>query len=279
MGTAAWYELMQGLAYLGDMLDKMWAILTASPQSFKGGTIWSIIETINGVLGAVGTALLVLFFTIGVIKTCGSFAELKKPETAVKVFIRFAIAKALVDNCLKLLVNFVIIVQSVISTITASNPIGTALEFTIPSDVSTKFDSVGILDGAIPLWAVCFIAHIALIVISMVLLLTVYGRFFRIFIYAAIAPIPLSTIAGQPTENIGKSFLKSFAGVCLQGVVIVLACIIFTAYAASSPTAIDTTLEPIEMVWGYVVSVVFNMLVLLGLVKGSDRIIHDMMGL
>ena len=113
----------------------------------------------------------------------------------------------------------------------------------------------------------------------MVLLLTVYGRYFRIFIYAAIAPIPLSTIAGQPTENIGKSFLKSFAGVCLQGVVIVLACIIFTAYAASSPTAIDTTLEPIQMVWGYVISVVFNMLVLLGLVKGSDRIIHDMMGL
>ena len=98
-------------------------------------------------MGAVGTALLVLFFTIGVIKTCGSFAELKKPETAVKVFIRFAIAKALVDNCLKLLVNFVIIVQSVISTITAANPIGTALEFTIPSDVSSKFDSVGIVDG------------------------------------------------------------------------------------------------------------------------------------
>ena len=207
MGTAGWYELMQGLEYLGNMLDKMWAILTTSPQSFKGGTIWSIIETINGVLGAVGTALLVLFFTIGVIKTCGSFAELKKPETAVKVFVRFAIAKALVDNCLKLLVNFVTIVQSVISSITAANPIGTALEFTIPSDVQSKFDNVGILDGAIPLWAVCFIAHIAFVVISMVLLLTVYGRFFRIYIYAAIAPLPLATLAGQPTENIGKSFL------------------------------------------------------------------------
>ena len=278
MGTAAWYELMQGLEYLGDMLDKMWALLTASPQSFKGGTLWSIIETINGVLGAVGTALLVLFFTVGMIKTCGSFAELKKPETAVKVFVRFAIAKFLVDNCLKLLVNFVTIVQSVISKITAANPIGTALEYTIPSDVMAKFTSVGILDGAIPLWAVCFIAHLAFIVISMVLLLTVYGRFFRIYIYAAIAPIPLSTIAGQPTENIGKSFLKSFAGVCLQGVVIVLACIIFTAFAASAPK-MDTTVEPIMMVWVYVVEVIFNLLVLLGLVKGSDRITHDMMGL
>ena len=278
MGTAAWYELMQGLEYLGDMLDKMWAILTTSPESFKGGTIWSIITTINGVLGSIGTALLVLFFTIGVIKTCGSFAELKKPETAVKVFIRFAIAKALIDNCLDLLVDFVTIVQGVISQRTASSSSGTALEFTIPSEVQSTFEGIGILDGAIPIWAVCFIAHLAFIVIGIVLLLTVYGRFFRIYMYTAIAPIPLSTMAGQPTESIAKSFLKSYAGVCMQGVVIVLACIIFTAYAASMPE-IDTTAEPLAMVWRYVSEVIFNMLVLLGLVKGSDRIIHDMMGL
>ena len=278
MGTAAWYELMQGLQYLGDKLDKMWALLTTSPQNFKGGGIWSIITTINGVLGAIGTALLVLFFTIGVIKTCGSFAELKKPETAVKVFIRFAISKYLIDNCLKLMLNFVTIVQGVIAKVTASSSVGTALEFSIPSSVQSKFDGVGTLDGAIPLWAICFIAHIAFIVIGIVLLLTVYGRFFRIYMYTAIAPIPLSTLAGQPTENIAKSFLKSYAGVCMQGVVIVLACVIFTAYAASMPQ-IDTSAEPIKMVWGYVSEVVFNMLVLLGLVKGSDRIIHDMMGL
>ena len=278
MGTAAWYELMQGLQYLGDKLDKMWALLTTSPQNFKGGGIWSIITTINGVLGAIGTALLVLFFTIGVIKTCGSFAELKKPETAVKVFIRFAISKYLIDNCLKLMLNFVTIVQGVIAKVTASSSVGTALEFSIPSSVQSKFDGVGILDGAIPLWAICFIAHIAFIVIGIVLLLTVYGRFFRIYMYTAIAPIPLSTLAGQPTEIIAKSFLKSYAGVCMQGVVIVLACVIFTAYAASMPQ-IDTSAEPIKMVWGYVSEVVFNMLVLLGLVKGSDRIIHDRMGL
>ena len=260
------------------MLDKMWSILTTSPQSFKGGGIWSVITTINGVLGAIGTALLVLFFTIGVIKTCGSFAELKKPETAVKVFIRFAISKALIDNCLSILVDFVTIVQDVIKRITDSSSIGTALEFVIPSDVQSSFDSVGILDGAIPLWSVCFIAHIAFMIIGMILLLTVYGRFFRIYMYTAIAPIPLSTMAGQPTESIGKSFLKSYAGVCLQGVVIVLACVIFSAYAASMPN-MDTSLDPIRMVWVYVGEVTFNMLVLVGLVKGSDRIIHDMMGL
>ena len=278
MGTAAWYELMQGLQYLGSMLSKMWSILTTSPQSFKGGAIWKVITTINGVLGAIGTALLVLFFTIGVIKTCGSFAELKKPETAVKAFVRFAIAKALIDNCLKLMVNFVTIVQSVIAKVASASSIGTALEYSVPSKVKSTFDGIGILDGAIPIWAVCFIAHIAFIVIGIVLLLTVYGRFFRIYMYTAIAPIPLSTMAGQPTEGIAKSFLKSYAGVCMQGVIIVLACVIFTAYAGSMPQ-MDTTVEPIQMVWKYVSEVIFNMLVLLGLVKGSDRIIHDMMGL
>ena len=278
MGTAAWYELMEGLKFLGSMLSKMWALLTTSPQSFKGGAIWKVITTINGVLGAIGTALLVLFFTIGVIKTCGSFAEPKKPETTVKVFVRFVLAKYLINNCLKLMVNFVTIVQSVISKIANSSKIGTALEFSIPSKVQATFNSIGILDGAIPIWAVCFIAHIAFIIIGIVLLLTVYGRFFRIYMYTAIAPIPLSTLAGQPTENIAKSFLKSYAGVCMQGVVIVLACVIYTAYAASMPQ-IDTTVQPIQMVWKYVSEVLFNMLVLLGLVKGSDRIIHDMMGL
>ena len=278
MGLAAWYELYQGLQYLGEKLAEIWSLLTTSPQSFKEGAIWSVISTINGVLGAIGTALLVLFFTIGVIKTCGSFAELKKPETAVKVFIRFCVAKWLIDNCLSILVNFVTIIQSIISDVTETSSIGTALEFAIPSDVQSTFEGIGILDGAIPVWAVCFISHLAMIVIAIVLLLTVYGRFFRIYMYTAIAPIPLSTLAGQPTENIARSFLKSYAGVCLQGVVIVLACIIFTAFAATAPE-MDTTLEPLEMVWKYVSDLIFNLLILLGLVKGSDRIIHDMMGL
>ena len=278
MGLAAWYELYQGLQFLGEKLSEMWTLLTTSPQSFKDGSIWSIISSINGVLEAIGTALLVLFFTVGVIKTCGSFAELKKPETAVKVFIRFAIAKALIDNGLSIMINFVTIVQGIISDVTSSSSIGTALEFAIPSDVQTTFEGIGILDGAIPVWAVCFISHLAMIVIGIVLLLTVYGRFFRIYMYTAIAPIPLSTLAGQPTENIARSFLKSYAGVCLQGVVIVLACIIFSAFVSSAPQ-MDTTLDPLEMVWKYVSELIFNMLILLGLIKGSDRIIHDMMGL
>ena len=55
-----------------------------------------MIVQIHGALQAIGYALLVLFFVVGVVKTCGSFTEVKRPEHALKIFIRFAIAKGVV---------------------------------------------------------------------------------------------------------------------------------------------------------------------------------------
>lgn len=96
--------------------------------------------------------------------------------------------------------------------------------------------------------------------------------------YAAIAPIPLSTFAGEPTSSVGKNFIRSYAGVCLQGVVIALSCIIFSAIS-SSPPAVDTGASVVTAVWTYVGELAFNLLVLVGAIKGCDRIVKEIMGL
>ena len=80
----------------------------------------------------------------------------------------------------------------------------------------------------------------------------------------------------QPTEQIGKSFIKAYAAVCLEGAIILLACIIFSVFAASPP-AVDADAAPVTMVWGYVGELIFNMLVLVGAVKMADRIVKEMM--
>ena len=113
-------------------------------------------------------------------------------------------------------------------------------------------------------------------VLSFVMILTVYGRFFRLYMYTALAPLPLAAFAGESTQSVGISFLKSYVGVCLEGAVIVLACVIYSAFV-STPTV--TSGEATTIVWSYLAETVFNMLVLVGLIKGSDRIIHEMMGL
>ena len=117
-------------------------------------------------------------------------------------------------------------------------------------------------------------------VVSFIMLITVYGRIIKIFMYAAIAPIPLSTFAGEPTQNIGKSFLKSFAGVCIEGVVIVLACAIYSSFSMTSliPES-ETATEAASIVWNYLVGLLLNMLILCGTVKAADRVAREMMGL
>ena len=110
------------------------------------------------------------------------------------------------------------------------------------------------------------------------MIMSVYGRFFRLYLYTAIAPIPLSSFAGEASQNIGRSFLKSYAAVCLEGAIVVLACIIFSLFA-SSPPVVDSDAAAVTMVWSYIGELIFNMLVLVGAVKMSDRVVREMMGL
>ena len=270
-------NLQNTLGTWNEKLAEIWTLLTQSPKEFKGGAIWNVIINIHGALQAIGIALLVLFFLVGVVKTCGSFAEVKKPEMAVKLFIRFAIAKGVVTYGLELMMAIFDIVQGMISTIMKSAGVFGNNKATLPKEMISAIEDCGFFES-IPLWAVTLIGSLVITVLSFIMILTVYGRFFKLYIYTAIAPIPLATFAGQPTENIGKSFLKSYAGVCLEGAVIILACIIFSKFASTAPV-IDKDAAVVTMVWSYIGELAFNMLILVGTVKMADRIVHEAMGI
>ena len=270
-------NLENALETWNEKLSEIWGLLTQSPQGFKGGEIWEVIVDINSAVQAIGYALLVLFFVIGMVKTCSSFVDVKKPEHALKLFIRFALAKGLVTYGMELMLALFDIVQGVISTIINSAGLAANSDTTLPDEMVTAIEECGFFES-IPLWAVTLIGSIFITVLSFILILTVYGRFFKIYMFTALAPIPFSTFAGEPTQNVGRSFIKSYCGVLLEGAVIILACIIFSLYA-SSPPQVDTGSSAVTMVWKYVGELVFNMLVLVGTVKMSDRIIHEMMGM
>lgn len=270
-------NLENALSTWNEKLTEIWSLLTTTPQEFKGGGIWKVIVDINGAVQAIGLALLVLFFVVGMVKTCSSYTDVKKPEHALKLFVRFAIAKGLVTYGMELMLSLLEIIQGVISNIMTSSGLASAGKTTLPPKMITAIDDCGFFES-IPLWAVTLIGSLFITVLSFILIMTVYGRFFKLYMYSALAPIPLSTFAGEPTQNVGRSFLKSYCAVLLEGAVIVLACIIFSLFA-SSPPVVDTDVSAVTMVWKYIGELVFNMLVLVGAVKMSDRIIREMMGL
>ena len=270
-------NLENALETWNSKLSEIWQLLTTSPQQFKGGSIWSVMVNINGAVQAIGLALLVLFFVVGVVRTCGSFTDVKKPEHALKLFIRFAIAKCVITYGLELMLALFDIVQGTISTIMTSAGFGTPNQTTLPAEMVTTIESCGFFES-IPLWAVTLIGGLFITVLSFIMIMTVYGRFFKLYMYTALAPIPLSTFAGEPSQNVGKSFIKSYCAVLLEGAVIVLACIIFSLFA-STPPVVNPDAAAVTQVWAYIGELVFNMLVLVGAVKMSDRIIREMMGL
>jgi hypothetical protein len=270
-------NLQAGLDYWSDKLDIIWALLTEPLETFRGGGIWAAVVNINGAVGAIGLALLVLFFLVGVVKTAGSVAELKRPETAIKLFVRFIIAKTVITYGLELMMMLFTIAQGIMATIMGAAGFAGGASVTLPAEMVTAIEGLGFL-ASIPLWLVALLSRLVIMVLTFILILTVYGRFFKLYLYTAIAPIPLSAFAGEPTQSIGVSFLRSYAAVLLEGAIIVLACIIFGLFASSPPTA--TAGEGVvSQVWSYVGEMIFNMLILVGTVKMADRFVREMMGL
>ena len=280
MGSGNWIvdNLNSALGTWNGKLAEIWTLISTTPEDFKGGTVWTVIQNINGALQAIGCALLVLFFVMGVVKTCGSFTELKKPEMVFKCFIRFVLAQAAVTHGMELMTALFKVAQGMISTIMDASGLSALTDTTLPSEMVTIIEDVGFLES-IPLWAITLLGSLFIWVLSLIMILTVYSRFFKLYLATAIAPIPMASFAGQPSSSIGVAFLKSYAAICLEGCIIVLACVIFSAFASTPPAIADDTLAAATIVWNYVGEVIFNMLVLVGCIKMSDRLIRELMGL
>lgn len=280
IGSGNWIvdNLNSALNTWNGKLAEIWTLISTTPENFKGGGVWSVILDINGALKAIGYALLVLFFVMGVVKTCGSFTELKKPELAFKCFVRFVLAQAAVSWGLELMTALFSVAQGAVTTIMDASGLTAMSATSLPDEMVIIIEDVGFIDS-IPLWAVTLLGSLFIWVLSLVMILTVYSRFFKLYMATAIAPIPLSSFAGQPSSSIGIAFLKSYAAICLEGCIIVLACVIFSAFASAPPAITDETLSATTIVWNYVGELLFNMLVLVGAIKMSDRLIRELMGL
>ncbi len=137
-------------------LNEIWQLITQTPENFRGGSIWRVIVNINGTLQAIGFALLVLFFLVGIVKTCGSFAEVKKPEQVLKLFVRFAISKAVITYGLELMLAIIKIIQGVMQTIMNTAGLGSTAQATLPQEMINAIEACGFFES-IPLWAVTLI--------------------------------------------------------------------------------------------------------------------------
>ena len=266
------------LAGWNDKLSELWSLLTLSPEAFKGGTIWTLILSIHNALVGVGYGLLVLFFAIGIFQSATSFRDFQRPEYVLRHLLRFILAKTAVGRCMELMTAIFKVCGGITQTVMSGLGGSISTAASLPAEIVEAVEDLGLLES-IPLWLVSLLGTLFITVMSFILLLTVYGRFFRLYMYTALAPLPLASFAGHGTASTGRAFIKSYTGVCMEGAVIVLACLIYSAFLSSSTPAVDSSLPAVTMVWEYIGQLLFNMLILTGLVRGANRIVKEMFGL
>lgn len=258
-------------------METIWDLLLQSPQTFKGGAIWTTIVHINGGLKAAGYALLVLFFLIGVAQSTINFRDFQRPEYAIKHFLHFLLAKVAITYGLQLMQTIFSVGAGIASTAMSSLGGVENTKVSLPAEIIEATDKMKFLES-IPMWALALLGSLGIVLISFGLILVIYGRFFKIYMYTAVAPLALATFGGTGTSSMGKSFLRSYAALCIQGVVIVLCCIIFSAFASSgSPAIVDGS--AMMKVWNYLQETFFNMALLIIMIFGANSVVKEMFGL
>ena len=270
-------NLQKAFSTWNDRMEEIWSLLTQSPETFKDGAIWNAMVGINGTLQAIGYGLLVLFFAINLFRSAASFRDFQRPEYALRQLIQFVLAKTAITYGLEFLTKIFAICNGIVASAAGSIGGVEGASITMPDEIINAINDVSFWHS-IPLWLITLMGTFFITILAFIMILTVYGRFFKLYMYAALSPIALSSFVGSSTSFIGKSFLKSYIGVCMEGAVIVLACIIFTAFASSGAPPIAEDVSVVTQVWTYLAETVFNLLILVGLTKTADRIVKEMFG-
>ena len=197
-------------------LSEIWALLTQTPQSFKGGDIWTMITGIHNAMVGIGYGLLVLFFAMGVFQSAASFRDFQRPEFALRHFIRFVLAKVAVGSCMEIMTAIFSVCGGVVATVMSGMGGSVSTAATLPVEIVTAIEGLGLLES-IPLWLVALLGSLFITVMSFILLLTVYGRFFRLYMFTALAPLPLASFAGRAPPPAGKRSSKTTSACAWRG--------------------------------------------------------------
>ncbi len=274
VANQAYEHLKTALEFWIDKYNQIFTVLTTSPEDFQGGVIWTLVGNILTILQGIGISLVVLFFFYGLFMSGIDYRDIfRNPKTIAFSFVRPFLASFFVTNAIDIMLYILQLIQSIMMKIQTTTA---TISYEIPDEIKTALEGADWW-ASIGAWASSLIGQFLIGALSIIIMVLVYGRFFKIFLLAAISPIPLAGLASEKTEYIGNNFMKSYIGECLRGILIVTSCLIFSAYFTSPPASASTTAG--AMVFTYVLEVSMQMLILVIMIKGSDRLVKEFFSL
>lgn len=289
-------DLLEGaLRTWNQAMHDIFLHLTTSPEAFNGGGPWAVATSVNTALQGIGYGLLMLFFAMGFLKKTVSFRDLSVQEI-IGYIVRFGLTKALIDYCMAILAFFISLAMGVNNVIFDISGFGSLPPVMLSDDVRNVFaavsegnvlEQIGAFFQQIPMVLVAGFGNIVIYIAGAVMVMVVYLRFFKLFIYTALAPIPMAFFGSEETSSTGKHFLKAYLSICLEICVIALACVIFGAMVGSgygglfpswqiNADGINNNLWNVGM--NYIIETGLTFVMMAIVIFSSNKFIREMMG-
>ena len=284
--------LQNAINFLNNVFGDMRTHLGTAPSAFAGGAAWSAVTAVNTAIQGTGYGLLICFFFMSFFKSTVNFKDLSMQQV-IGLLVRFVLVKAIIDYGMQLLTFAISIsmgVNDAIFTSAGGFQIAELPQEVLDTVANIKdaawYEQIGAFFQTIPMLGLGAIGTLVIWIAGVVLIVSVYLRFFRVYILTAIAPLPLSTFGSPETSQTGKHFLKAYAAVCLEICVIALAIVVFNAMMSSNslifPSWGDNNTSVNAEFWdaliNYIFQIVLQTVMLAIMVMSANKFIRDALG-
>lgn len=304
--------LQASIAFFDAWMTSLYDVLMLDPISYQNGAIWTTVSKIYDALMGPAVSILIIGFYIALIHDSGEFIKTRHFGSVVWTFILLCITASLLQGGKYILLLIFWCFKEILQTVTG--PDGTNFLnlswVELPKQVKLATSGLGATKATM-FFIVVLIFALVIMVCSFTIIMVVYGRLFNIYLHIAVAPLALACGAAGPLRSTFVSYLKSFVGVCLQGVVIVIVCMVFSAFANNFDfNTVQTSDQQIvelkedmteeefqewweqwgmdnkeleakkaEVLWTYLSRMLFLYLIMAGMIKGADNFIHQKLNL
>lgn len=257
------------------MMKSVYALLTESPSEFKNGEVWKAVKQVNPYFVTVGTLLVSLFFVIGLFKEQVDLRRELNLEGAIKLFARLSIAEWL-------LVNTFYIIDAVFGAATwliKKILTGGVTKMTLSKSEWKFFESIDLLEFLVFAFfgVICFLA---IIILALVMMYTVYSRFFKVYMSAPFSALAVCGIAGSGLGYVAKANISNMITYALEGVAIALGLVVCNKFIGSG---LDLGLKvgDSDMLKGMVILTekTFSVALMVGMTKGAESLVRKNLGL
>lgn len=220
----------------------------ATPQGWNSGVfnmLRSLSETVIVPIAGAILALIMCYELIQLIAERNNMHDMDSWMLFRWVF-KSAAAIILVSNTWNIVMAVFDITQSVVNQ-SAGVIIGnTSIDITsVVTDLDTRLASMDI-GGLLGLWFQSLFVGLTMNILSICIMLVVYGRLIEIYLVTSLGPIPLATIGNSEWRGMGQGYLKSLFALGFQAFLIMVVTGIYAVLVQSIALSADVS----GAIWG-----------------------------